>query len=1157
MQKKILTLMAVLLTCTAAIALKTLPDTQAITKFTVTVEIQPEGAGTVTPLTSVKKNGSTDKFTATANAGYSFEGWYINDELVSTNNPYTHTFTKNATLVAKFKEEAANTILGFVKPGCEGMGTVAVEPVGTAVEGGYQYNHGTQVTVTATINKGYKFDKWVDANDATLSTEASYTFTVDADKTVYAVFSPLENYNADLISFPGAEGYGRFTTGGRAIDGRGSKVYYVTRLDDCADNNLVEGTFRWAVKTGDDTPRTILFKVAGTIYLTSKLTGLKPNLTIAGQTAPGGGICLAGYQMKLPSNSIVRHIRFRAGDLPKTSMSQLDVENISNVILDHCTFAWSMEENLTMYDCDYTTVQWCLFSEPLYDSRNSKGNRAYGAQWGGEHGTMHHCLFAHCVSRSPRFNGVRANVNDRHVDAEFINNVIFNWGNHNSVYGGECSTGVEGDYNRTYMINNYYKPGPSTKQGTTYARHFVTATGENINQLGEWYLSGNKFETGSKWARSEKRWTDEVLEKVNADNYYGFLDTSNDRVRGIAMWSAKYTQDIYDQKLLKALPAGYELTIKNYDTADEAYDKVVKQAGASLPRYDENDTRILMEAAGEIDPQFGGERGAKLGVIDSPYDITLKDHDVFAALYEGDQAVDNKEIDVTCYPRLQPTEDDFAEQVIDTDGDGLPDAYETEKGLDPNNPADGQALTESGYSNLELFLNGVADGQIDAKTYTEHQPATGTFAVNAIVGEGGVNTIQAAIDAAPNDGTPYYIYIKDGVYENHVQIDRPNTHLIGQSRENTIITWNKTNADGGGVDKAATINVTADNVSFDNLTIRNTRIDEGQALALYTKADRIVITNCNLEGWQDTYRTGKDGQRHLIRNSKFTGTTDFIYGAGEAYFDGCTLQVLRSSNVIVAPDHSTPNYGYVFQNCTIEGPSVAASRRMTTTATAVSTHLGRPWGNTPKVAFINTQLDEGVTIPAEGWQEMGGKPIQMAEYNTMDANGDAVDLSGRRTSFEGTPSKAVLTMTEAVNSYQLDYMLRGNDNWDADWQAFILPAPQLSKSGTTLSWTDETGFATSFLVIKNGVATITTDTSCEYSADITVQSISAFGVTGEMAKASEVTTISTITTSGAAVAKRQYFTADGRQVNRLQHGITIIRETLTDNTTRTVKVISK
>ena len=133
------------------------------------------------------------------------------------------------------------------------------------------------------------------------------------------------------ISFPGAEGYGRFATGGRMIDGRGSKVYYVTRLDDCPNNNLVEGTFRWAVRSGDDTPRTVLFKVAGTVYLTSRLS-CKRNITIAGQTAPGGGICIAGYQMKLTSNSIVRHIRFRAGDLPNKSMSQLDVENADNII---------------------------------------------------------------------------------------------------------------------------------------------------------------------------------------------------------------------------------------------------------------------------------------------------------------------------------------------------------------------------------------------------------------------------------------------------------------------------------------------------------------------------------------------------------------------------------------------------------------------------------------------------------------------------------------------------------------------------------------------------------------------------------------------------------------------------------------------------------
>ena len=166
----------------------------------------------------------------------------------------------------------------------------------------------------------------------------------------------------------------------------------------------------------------------------------------------------------------------------------LDVENVKNIVLDHCTFAWSMEENLTMYDCDYTTVQWCIFSEGLYDSRNSKGARAYAAQWGGEHGTMHHCLISNCNNRTPRFNGVRASTNDRHVDNEFVNNVIFNWGKPNSLYGGENDKSCNG-YNRTYMINNYFRPGPTTKNNTSGSRYFVDAS--NSNGVGQWMLKGN------------------------------------------------------------------------------------------------------------------------------------------------------------------------------------------------------------------------------------------------------------------------------------------------------------------------------------------------------------------------------------------------------------------------------------------------------------------------------------------------------------------------------------------------------------------------------------------------------------------------------------------------------------------------------------------
>lgn len=1135
MKKQIMMLMAVLLVSATAISVTSLPGLTAFTYYTATFIVAPEGAGTVTPTSAKVLAGTeTGAITATANAGYSFQGWYINNELVSTENPHKFSLTADVTITAQFKQEEAHTLLGFIKAGCEGMGTVSVSPEGTAVEGGLKFNHGTSVSLTATPLTGHQFVRWEDGSGSTLSTNATYSFTLNEDCAVYAVFQQLENYKADLIAFPGCEGYGRFTTGGRAVDGRGSKVYYVTRLDDTGE----EGTFRWAVTTGDDTPRTVLFKVSGTIYLT-KNVDIKSNTTIAGQTAPGGGICLCGYRVKLGSNIIVRHIRFRAGDLPKSSMSPLGVENVKNIVLDHCSIGWSMEENLTLYDCDYTTTQWCIFAEGLYDSRNSKGNRAYGAQWGGEHGTMHHSLFANNNSRSPRFNGVRPNTHDRHADNEFVNNVIYNWGSVNAIYGGECSTGTASDYNRVYMINNYYKPGPATKDATGSRRYWVSASGGNINEVGQWYLKGNKFELSSQWAPSSSIWSDAELKKVNEDNYYGFV--ANNSSRAMNFWSVSPSQALADKALLTTLP--YELSGMTYETADEAYQKVVRQAGASLPRYDEVDARVLAEAAGTQSPRFGGARGSKLGIIDSPSDITLQEHDVFAALYEGDNASDNKEIDVTCYPRLQG--DSYDAQVVDTDGDGLPNAYETEAGLNPNDASDGQKLTTSGYSNLEIFLNGVADGLIDAKKYTRHQTVEMKNSFNAVVGEGeAYATVQAAIDAAPGDGTPYYIFIKKGTYEGHVQIDKSNIHLMGESKQNTIISWNKTNEEGGGVDKASTVNVTANDVSFDNLTLRNTRINEGQALALYTKADRIVITNCNLEGWQDTYRTGKDGQRHLVRNCKISGTTDFIYGSGEAYFDADTLHVLRESNVIVAPDHSTARYGYVFRNAVI------------TAATAGSTTaLGRPWGNTPKISYINTRLTNGVSITADGWNEMGGKPIQMAEYNTLDANGNAVDLSQRRTSFGGTASKAVLSKTEAVNDYKLDYVLRGSDNWDADWQGFILPAPEISVNGNNVSWSDPTGFAQCYLVIADGVATITTSTSTTGS-NVTVQCVSAYGVTGELASSANPTGISQ-TKAGIDVVARQYFTADGRQVQRLQHGLNVIREQLSDGTQRTVKVVAK
>ena len=1152
MKKQITMLLALLMTSVAVVALAGFPDPTALTYYTVTVEVSPAGAGTVNPTSSRKLSGTNGTFTATANAGYSFEGWYLGDTQLSTDNPYTHKHTANVTITARFKAEAAHTVLGFIKASSKGMGSVSVEPTGTATEGGYKYNHGSSVTVTATAYKGHRFERWEDGAGNTLSTSATYAFTVNDDMAVYAVFSQLPNYKDDLVSFPGAEGWGRFTTGGRMIDDRGAKVYYVTRLDDCTNDNLVEGTLRWAMRTGDDTPRTILFKVSGTIYLTSRLDAAHPNVTIAGQTAPGGGICIGGYPIKLNKpNTIVRHIRFRAGDLQKTSVTALDAENTHHMMFDHCSFTWSMEENLTMYDCDSTTVQWCILGEALYNSRNAKGARAYATQWGGEHGTMHHCLITNCYNRAPRFNGVRTSE-DLHADDEFINNVIYNWGKPNSIYGGECYdyrlTTTPDAYCRTYMINNYFRPGPITKENVTGNRYFVGASYwsaqktdgvPNWKGAGQWYLSGNKFEVDSKWRPTNSKWNKDVLEKVNADNMYGFVNNSSDRAFDLEELGG--SQANYDKYILTSQTLSSGVTI---ESADDAFRSVTTKAGASLPRYDEVDARLLAEAAGTQDPQFGGDLGKK-GIIDTPKDITLQSHDEFSALYEGDNADNNEEVDVTWYPRLQG--DSYDCGATDTDGDGLPDSYETATGLNPNDGSDGMQLTESGYSNLEVFLNGVADGTIDMKQYTRHQADATLTAFNAIVakdGSGNYTTVQAAVNAAPTDGTPYYIFVKAGEYNEHVAIDKSNVHLTGQSRENTIIWDNKTNNDDGGVDKAATINVTGNDVSFDNLTIRNTRTDK-QAVALYSKGDRIRITSCNLDGWQDTYRTGKDGQRHIVRNSTISGKTDFIYGAGEVFFDGVTL-MLTGQGWIVAPDHQSPRYGYVFNNAIIKSKS----------GTVSNTHLGRPWGNTPMVSYLNTSVASGVTIAAEGWAEMGGKPKQMAEYNTTDANGNAIDLSQRRTSFGGTDSKAVIGKVEA-DSYKLDYVLRGSDNWDADWQAFILPAPRFLKSEGILGWYDPTGFANCWLVEVDGQATVTTDTSrTDDGKKVVVRPISAYGVLGEPAASDDPTRISTAKRT-ADVVSRQYFTADGRQVQHLQHGLNLIREFMADGTTNTFKLVVK
>ena len=534
----------------------------------------------------------------------------------------------------------------------------------------------------------------------------------------------------EQLAFPGADGYAKHVTGGR-----GGKVYYVTSLADCTDDNLVPGTLRWALRTGDDTPRTILFAVSGTIYLDSKLKTNHANVSILGQSAPGGGICITGYPVVVNNrNYIIRFVRFRAGDIPalvtrgNESFSGLDVENAAEVILDHCSVTWSMEECLTMFDNDTTTVQYCIIGEGLYHSYNAKttgddSGRAFAMQWGGDHSNMHHTLITNCNGRAPRFNGVReANAwlagangkqyaHDCHIDGDFANNVFYNWGGSSlSYYGGEFYASYFADapegldaYNRIYMRNNYFRPGPSTKVNGASYRHFFHPSGDADNQIGQWYLSGNKFELSSYYTPSGTYWTDAELQKVNDDNMAGFGTSA----------TALDLSSTYQSHVMTAIP--YELSGYEPESADEAYAKVVSQsqgAGACLPRYDEEDQRLVDEAAGRRDGQtpFQGSRATgaakRPGIIDTQSDITF---------LNGNDTVVVAGTVYTCYPTLALNSDD--RYAIDSDADGMPDAYEEQNGLDKNDASDGAALAANGYTNLENYLNGLADFSLSNSDY--------------------------------------------------------------------------------------------------------------------------------------------------------------------------------------------------------------------------------------------------------------------------------------------------------------------------------------------------------------------------------------------------------------------------------------------------------
>lgn len=389
---------------------------------------------------------------------------------------------------------------------------------------------------------------------------------------ISAILMPL-NLFSQQIAFPGADGFGKFATGGR-----GGKVIEVTNLNDKG-----EGSLRDALTIKGK--RIVIFKLSGTIFLSSELLVKNGDLTIAGQTAPGDGITIANYPLVINAeNVIIRFIRCRLGDLKKTQNDAFSVTNSKNVIVDHCSFSWSVDETASCYKNHDFTMQWCIISESMNKSSHVKGEHGYGGIWGGDKATFHHNLFAHHTSRNPRFNGARyfANWNEQ---VDFRNNVIYNWG-FNSSYGGDPSE-KDGAKAKINIVNNYYKPGPGTKKDEIHYRILEPFSMKNYG-YSIWYIDGN-FMEGKK--------------EVTDDNW------------NLGVQVIKNSEK---QKIKVDKPFNFQ--IEKTDSATVAYLKVLQNAGCRKPKMDPIDLRIINEIKTGT-ATYGGSWGVKSGIIDSQNDV--------------------------------------------------------------------------------------------------------------------------------------------------------------------------------------------------------------------------------------------------------------------------------------------------------------------------------------------------------------------------------------------------------------------------------------------------------------------------------------------------------------------------------------------------------
>ena len=797
----------------------------------------------------------------------------------------------------------------------------------------------------------------ISAQDDVIGTEANGVFA-------------YPRANQKTLAFPTAMGFGKFTSGGR-----GGHVVRVTNLEDDISNPPV-GSLRWAVNQHPGEPITVVFDVSGWIILKDILRiRHKGGITIAGQTAPGEGITLYPRGISFNNagdenvNAIVRNIRVRCGSRAWDG-SMLDVENPEqtlgtenayNLIIDHCTFGWSAEELCTNSSSFFQTYQYNIFHEGLYDAGHKKGARGYGVCWGGGASTFSHNLLAHNVTRSPRF---AASVNyDYLTYYEFVNNVNYNWGRSNSTYGGDNKNSSP-RYNGylANIMNNYWHEGPATKRNMIPNEYHLFSQGGG-HHSSYFHVSGNKIDS---------------RDDINKNNARGVtLDSYGHLVDNILVPTKFYTEDY-------TFDINAYTVLNDLESAEDAFNSVMAKSGCIV--RDSIERRIIKECT-EGTSTFGGswKTDGNYGIIDDPIDAEM-----------------SVNADGTTYCRVAlPSEK--RPDGWDTDGDGMPDAWEEANGFDKNNAADGNYVNAEGYTALEKYLASLMGEEISG-TFVASESF---FKIVAKDGTGDFTSVQSAVDDCNNasDKTArQFIFIKNGTYEEQVTIPQGVViTMIGESRDGVNITRAKSHSEGD-VSEAETTTMYINSSDFygENFTVANTAgPDGGQAEALTNNGDRLTLKNVAIKGNQDALRFN-DSSRSYLYKCYVEGSVDYIFDSGIAFLDSCNIRQVNRAGWIVAPgDHFASisrevskeatgynnlwGLGLFLRGCTLTRDASIADG---------TSHLGRNWGKRSSAAyFINCRMDKHISDA--GFENMSEGTRYLGEYGSMDLEGNKLDLSKR------------------------------------------------------------------------------------------------------------------------------------------------------------------